>query len=132
MNPFFFLVTNGRHILNFSLIAAAMFLGLGLYFIFYGAKPAEELYRKQHDDEEKYKLLRQSRSYWIYGISSFIFSALVLVVSSSIPIGWFRSWRRKKRDQLNRQLRYRQIRVISFDPPDMEHIPDNIENEQRF
>lgn len=123
---------SGKLILKYGLILAAIFLGLGLYCIFYGAKHSEELYRKQHGDEDKYKLLRESRSFWIYGISSFIMSALFLIVSSFIPIDWFGSWRRKRRDQLNRRLRYHQIRVISFNPPDVEYTPDNPENEQRF
>lgn len=123
---------NGCLILKCGLFLAAVFLGLGLFCILLGAKPREELYRKEHDEEEKNELLRESRSYWIYGIISFVISAFFLIVSSFIPIDWFLSWRRKRRNLLNRRLRYREMRLISLHPPNAEHISNNTENEQRF
>lgn len=133
VNTFFlFLVYNGCLILKCGLILAAVFLVLGLFCILFGAKPREELYRKEHDEEEKNELLREIRSYWICGILSFVISAFFLIASSFIPIDWFLSWRRKRRNLLNRRLRDRQMRLISFHPPDVEHISNNTENEQRF
>lgn len=116
-----------------GVIITAVFLGLGLYMVLYAEKPYEELYEKATDEEQKGKFLRDGRSLVIYGIVFFVISAVVLVISSFIPIGWFRSWRQKKRDQLNKRLRRRQIRVISYDPPDVEYITDDsAENKQRF